>query len=131
MHYSRINQSFHTNHKLCAAGYAAAGAYAHLLSYCAGEHSDGEIPEAVAEAIATPEHLATLNEFELLEHRDGFWHIIGYLAAENPPASHWKALRTRKKENKRDQRSRDKQKAAESNGHSPEDAAAVEAETPF
>ena len=45
--HTRLNQSFHTNPKLRSAGYAATGAYAALLSYCAGDHSDGEIPEAI------------------------------------------------------------------------------------
>ena len=126
--YTRLNQRFHTNPKLRAVGYAARGAYADLLSYCAGDHSDGEIPEAIAEAIATSEHLSTLNEHELLEERDGYWVITGYLAAGNESCAEWKAKR--EAANKRQQRSRRKRKAAESNGHSPEDAADLKAEVP-
>jgi hypothetical protein len=122
--YTRLNQSFHTNPKLRAVGYAAKGAYADLLSYCAGDHSDGEIPEPIAEAIATTEHLATLNEHELLHKRDGYWVITGYLTADNQTCAEYKA--GREKEAKKKRRQRAEKKAAKSNGHFPEKAADIE-----
>jgi hypothetical protein len=122
--HTQLNASFHTNPKLRAAGFAATGAYARLLSYCAGDHSDGEIPEEIAEAIATPHHLATLSEHELVHKRDGYWHITGYLDAGNVPCAEWKAKKEKEKLRKRDERRR--KKAAKSNGHSPEGAADLE-----
>jgi hypothetical protein len=130
MMYTRLNSSFHTNPKLRAVGYAARGAYADLLSYCAGEHSNGEIPEALAEAIATAEHLAALTEHELLHKSDGYWVITGYLTAGNPTCAEWKAEREGAAKRQRDKRKREKQKkakSAKSNGHVPDAVEEVEA----
>jgi hypothetical protein len=113
--YTRLNQSFHTNRKIRAVGFEAAGAYCHLLSYCGSDHSDGEVPEALAEAIATPELLERLSEYDLLDHRDGYWIVSGYLDAGNPTCDDAREKRAANAERNRNHRRR--QKEEKLNGH--------------
>jgi hypothetical protein len=118
MMYTRINASFYTNPKIQGPSLQAIGAFTLLLSYCAGGHSNGEIPDGIAQVVSRGE-MDELIEAGLVERRERDWYIPSYLDAGNPTVARTKHRREKNAEHQQAHRDREK---AKSNGHKPKAA---------
>ncbi len=116
MPFALLDDKFHSNAKVYAAGNAGAGLYARALSYCADHLTDGFVPAAWVRSIGTPALIKKLETVRLwqrvssgdsfqtlnragVEHRvniieSGFW-IPDYLW-DNPSRADVKNKRKKK-----------------------------------
>jgi hypothetical protein len=78
--WTRLDDTFWSNPKIEGVGNEAAGIYARMLSYC-GRHSDGDVPERIADYIAADNDTALekLAEVGLIKKRKSVWLIPRYL----------------------------------------------------
>lgn len=65
MPFALLDDKFHSNAKVYAAGNAGAGLYARALSYCADHLTDGFVPAAWIKTISTPALLKKLETVTL------------------------------------------------------------------
>ncbi len=74
-----LDDKFHSNPKVIAAGLEAAGLYARSLSYCGDHLTDGHIPKGWAEEVAPRRARAKLIETKLWVEENGGFKIPHYL----------------------------------------------------
>jgi hypothetical protein len=78
--WTKLDDGFWSNPKIGGVGNEAVGVFARMLSYC-GRHSDGEVPQDIANYIAAG-NLSALESLEksgLIRRRKGGWFIPTYL----------------------------------------------------
>jgi hypothetical protein len=87
MSWAKLDDRFHVNGKIVAAGNAAVGLFARGISWSAGHETDGFIPEGVARMLESPDQglVDRLLEIGLLERAEGGYQIHDYLEF-NPSA---------------------------------------------
>lgn len=93
MTFTPLDDKFHHNPKVLAAGNAAAGLYARLLSWCNDELTDGFVPAAVALSMGTRREIAALVAARrtpagagMLEPVEGGWQIHDWFPRNRPAA---------------------------------------------
>jgi len=79
MAWVRLEDKFHLNPKVVAAGNAGAGLYVRLLSYCADQLTDGFIPDSVSKIFGKKSEISTLISHKLCVRVDGGLRIPDYL----------------------------------------------------
>lgn len=99
MTYTPLDDKFHHNPKVLAAGNAATGLYTRLLSWCNDELTDGFVPAAVALDMGTRREIAALVAARrtpggagMLEPTEGGWLIHDWFP-RNKPADEIRAQR--------------------------------------
>lgn len=97
MTWTKLDDAFWSNPKVVAAGNAATGAYARMLSYCGDHNTDGKVEDAPAALIATRGQLAKLEEHGLIERNGNGWIVPGYLEF-NPSKAQVEKERVRARE---------------------------------
>ena len=97
MSWFRLDDKFHSNPKIIAAGNAPVGLYARGGCYCADHNTDGFIPLAVAQLYGKPREIAVLLEIGLWAHADKGYVMPDYLDF-NPSAQEVEERRSKRAE---------------------------------
>jgi len=93
----KLDDKFHSNAKVYTVGNEGAGLYARALSYCADHLTDGFVPIAWVQSIASDKLADKLTSAQMWRPVDGGFFIDGYVEL-NPSKAELEAKRQAKRE---------------------------------